>query len=102
VVWWFKLGFRAFIAALIAMAAFGVATGNSTMFLVAIAFLVLSAVGALVGPIDWSFHRVRWIDLVGWQPGALGISAKRSEAMAIEDMIAERARRLAELRRSSY
>jgi hypothetical protein len=98
-VWWLKFGFRAFIAALIAMAGFGMATGNSAMFMLAIAFLLLSALGALVGPIDWSFHRVRWIDLVGWQPpGLLGINVKRSEAMAIEDMIAERTRRLAELR----
>jgi hypothetical protein len=97
-VWWLKFSFRTFVAGLIAMAAFGMATDNSAMFMVAIAFLVLSALGALVGPTDWSFHRVRWIDLVGWEPGALGISVKRSEAMAIEDMIAERARRLEELR----
>jgi hypothetical protein len=99
-VYWLQLGFR--VSALIAMAAFGVAAGNRGIFLVALASLILSAIAAL-SPIDWSGRRVRWIDLVGWQPpGLLGINVKRSEAMAIEDMIAERSRLLAQLCEQSH
>ena len=54
----------------------------------------------------WSSETVRWIDHAGWFPGhgyvleysADWFAVKRSEAMAIEDMVAERMERLARLR----
>ncbi len=54
----------------------------------------------------WSSQSVRWIDHAGWFPGhgylvpywADWFAVKRSEAMAVEDMVAERMERLARLR----
>jgi len=91
--------------------------GLRVLALVAIAFIVWAAVIAsiglavamilflialvvLTGPrILFAEPERGWIDVVTWRPlGLLGPSVKRSEAMAVEDMIADRTRRLEELR----
>jgi hypothetical protein len=105
---WLKLGFGANVVALIAFAIWGVAVGNAGLVALTLALLVLCALAALLGPLTvspglaWSGRGARWIDVVGWQPpGMLGLSVKRSEAMAVEDMIAERRSRLAQLQHHS-
>lgn len=93
-----KLGFDAFVVGFVALALWGVFIGNAGLIVVALALLALCALVALVGPFSMSpcLRGARWIDVVGWAPpGLLGVSVKRSEAMAIEDMIAQRQRRLA-------
>lgn len=93
-----KLGFVGFVVGFIALALWGAFTGNAGLFVLAIAFLALCGIVALLGPFSVSpcLRGARWIDVVGWEPpGVLGLSVKRSEAMAVEDMIAERRRRLA-------
>ena len=98
-VWWLKTSFEAFIVALLGLAGFGAIVGNPELFLASTVVLALAGLAALIGPVDGRLRSVRWIDLVGWQPpGIYSISFERSEAMAIEDMIAERLDRLAELR----
>ena len=101
---WLKLGFGAFMVALLVLAVWGAVVGNAGLFAASIAFLLLCGLAALVGPLSvspglaWSGRGARWIDIVGWQPpGILGLSVKRSEAMAVEDMIADRRSRLAQL-----
>ena len=101
-VWWLKTSFKVFIVALLGLAGFGAIVGNSELFFASTVFLAIAGLAALIGPVDGRLRSVRWIDLVGWQPpGIYGISFERSEAMAIEDMIAERLDRLAELRERS-
>jgi hypothetical protein len=93
-----KLGFDAFVVGLVALGLWGAFIGNAGVVVVALALLALCALVALVGPFSMSpgLRGARWIDVVGWEPpGMLGVSVKRSEAMAVEDMIAERRRRLA-------
>jgi hypothetical protein len=93
-----KLGFDAFVVGLVALGLWGAFIGNAGLIVVALALLALCALVALVGPVSVSpgLRGARWIDVVGWEPpGMLGVSVKRSEAMAIEDMIAQRRRRLA-------
>ena len=93
-----KLGFDAFVVGFVALALWGVFIGNAGLIVVALALLALCALAALVGPFSMSpcLRGARWIDVVGWAPpGLLGVSVKRSEAMAVEDMIAQRRRRLA-------
>ena len=99
---WLKRGFGANVAALIAIAFWGGVAGKAGLVALALALLALSGLAALVGPaslgvgLAWSGRGARWIDVVGGRPlGILGLSVKRSEAMAIEDMIAQRRRRLA-------
>jgi hypothetical protein len=101
---WLKLGFGANVVALIGFAVLGVAIGNAGLVATTLALLVLCGLAALAGPVSvsaglaWSGRGARWIDVVGWQPpGILGLGVKRSEAMAVEDMIADRRRRLAQL-----
>jgi hypothetical protein len=102
---WLKVGFGANVAALIGFAAWGVIIGNAGLVVIALVLLMVCGLGVLVGPVSlgaglaWSGRRARWIDVVGWNPpGALGVSVGCSEAMAVEDMIADRRRRLAQLR----
>ena len=93
-----KLGFDAFVVGFIALALWGAFIGNAGLLALAIALLALCGIIALLGPFSVSpcLRGARWIDVVGWEPpGVLGLSVKRSEAMAVEDMIAERRRRLA-------
>ena len=93
-----KLGFDAFVVGFVALALWGAFIGNAGLLALAIALLVLCGIIALLGPFSVSpcLRGARWIDVVGWEPpGVLGLSVKRSEAMAVEDMIAERRRRLA-------
>ena len=93
-----KLGFVGFVVGSIALALWGAFTGNAGIFVLAIALLALCGTVALLGPFSVSpcLRGARWIDVVGWEPpGVLGLSVKRSEAMAVDDMIAERRRRLA-------
>jgi hypothetical protein len=71
---------------------------SATSFMV----LILSIIVALLA----DMRGTRWIDVVGWRPGFLGggeaaglvAVVRRSEAQAVEDMIAERKMRLASLR----
>jgi hypothetical protein len=91
--------------------------GLRVLALVAIAFIVWAAVIAsiglavamilfllalvvLTGPrILFAEPEPGWIDVVTWRPLVmLGPNPRRSEAMAVEDMIADRTRRLEELR----
>jgi hypothetical protein len=93
-----KLGFGAFVVGLVVLGLWGAFIGNAGLTVVALALLALCVLVALVGPFSVSpgLRGARWIDVVGWEPpGMLGVSVKRSEAMAIEDMIAQRRRRLA-------
>ena len=93
-----KLGFDAFVVGFVALALWGAFIGNAGLVVLALALLALCALVALVGPFSMSpgLRGARWIDVVGWAPpGMLGVSVKRSEAMAVEDMIAARRRRLA-------
>jgi len=46
------------------------------------------------------FSELRLIDWVGWRPGAIRWGVKRSEAEAVEEMVAERMERLARLKGS--
>jgi hypothetical protein len=91
--------------------------GLRVIALVAIAFILWAAVIAsvglavamilfllglvvLTGPrILFAEPEPGWIDVVSWrQLGMVGPNPKLSEAMAVEDMIADRTRRLEELR----
>jgi hypothetical protein len=102
---WLKLGFRVIAAALIALAIVSLIIGRYDLVAVATGFLLLIALGVGLGPrslgpgLPWARRQTRWIDIIGWRPpGVLGVGVKRSEAMAIEDMIADRQSRLARLR----
>jgi hypothetical protein len=98
---WLRRGFVFFAALLICLMAMGVVIGNlafaATM---ALPLLLIVAIG-LIGPrglTPW-LPGGRWIDAVGWKPpGYYGAAVQRSEAMAVEDMIADRTQRLAALR----
>jgi hypothetical protein len=98
---WLKRGFTFFVVLLIGLIALGVIIGNWA-FVAAMAALLLLPVGAaLMGPraLTPGLRDARWIDAVSWKPpGYLGAAVKRSEAMAVEDMIADRKERLAALR----
>jgi Flp pilus assembly protein TadB len=88
---WAKLLFFVFIAALIALVLWGVVIDNlelAAMSLLALIFCTLFR-------FNWRFKRIRWIDMVSHKWGGV----QRTEAKAIEDMIADRKARLAALRR---
>jgi hypothetical protein len=101
---WLKLGFGANVMALIAIGLWGVVTDRAGLVAISIGLLLLCGLAVLLGPrsvspgLAMSGRGVRWIDVVGWKPpGFFGVSVKRSEAMAVEDMIADRRNRLAQL-----
>jgi hypothetical protein len=100
-----KVGFGMIAIALIALAIAGVVIQRGGIIVSAMVGLLLIGIGVLAGPrsvmpsLAWNYERSwRWIDAVGWRPD--GPKVKRSEAMAIEDMIADRQRRLGQLRKS--
>jgi hypothetical protein len=93
-----QVGFRAL--ALVAIAFMGWAVILANIGLAVAMILFLLALVALIGPrILFADPEPGWIDVVSWKPiGMFGPNVKRSEAMAVEDMIAERTRRLEALR----
>jgi hypothetical protein len=93
-----QVGFRAL--ALVAIAFMGWAVILANIGLAVAMILFLLALVALIGPrILFADPEPGWIDVVSWKPiGMFGPDVKRSEAMAVEDMIAERTRRLEALR----
>jgi hypothetical protein len=98
---WLKRGFIFFAAVLICLMAVGVILGNLAFVVtMALPLLLIAAIG-LIGPrgLQPWLPGGRWIDAVGWKPiGYYGAAVQRSEAMAVESMIAERTQRLAALR----
>jgi len=93
-----QVGFRALALVALAFLVWAVVIANFGLAVVMILFLLGLVV--LIGPRMLFAHpETGWIDVVGWKPlGTFGPRVKRSEAMAIEDMIAERTRRLEALR----
>lgn len=93
-----QLGFRALALVAIAFMVWAVILANIGLAVAMILFLL--ALVALIGPrILFADPEPGWIDVVSWKPiGMFGPNVKRSEAMAVEDMIAERTRRLEALR----
>jgi hypothetical protein len=98
---WLERGFIFFAALLICLMAVGVVIGNlAFVATMALPLLLIVAIG-LIGPrgLQPWLPGGRWIDAVGWKPiGYYGAAVQRSEAMAVESMIAERTQRLAALR----
>ncbi|HZJ11222.1 MAG TPA: hypothetical protein VFD26_01035 [Methyloceanibacter sp.] len=85
------------IVALVGFIVAGIVTGNLAALVASTAFLMTAILSALVTL--YVFPKVRWIDLAGWSPeGIWGVSIWRTEAMAVEDMVAERVERLASLK----
>jgi hypothetical protein len=93
-----QLGFRALALVAIAFMVWAIILANIGLAVAMILFLL--ALVALIGPrILFADPEPGWIDVVSWKPiGMFGPNVKRSEAMAVEDMIAERTRRLEALR----
>jgi hypothetical protein len=93
-----QLGFRALALVAIAFMVWAVILANIGLAVAMILFLL--ALVALIGPrILFADPEPGWVDVVSWKPiGMFGPDVKRSEAMAVEDMIAERTRRLEALR----
>jgi len=93
-----QLGFRALALVAIAFMVWAIILANIGLAVAMILFLL--ALVALIGPrILFADPEPGWIDVVSWKPiGMFGPDVKRSEAMAVEDMIAERTRRLEALR----
>jgi hypothetical protein len=93
-----QVGFRALALVAIAFMVWAIILANIGLAVAMILFLL--ALVALIGPrILFANPEPGWIDVVSWKPiGMFGPDVKRSEAMAVEDMIAERTRRLEALR----
>jgi hypothetical protein len=93
-----QVGFRALALVAIAFMVWAIILANIGLAVAMILFLL--ALVALIGPrILFADPEPGWIDVVSWKPiGMFGPNVKRSEAMAVEDMIAERTRRLEALR----
>jgi hypothetical protein len=93
-----QVGFRALGLVAIAFLAGAVILANVGLAVAMILFLL--ALVVLIGPrMLFADPEPGWIDVVGWRPfGMLGPQPKQSEATAVEDMIAERTRRLEALR----
>ena len=93
-----QIGLRVLALVALAVLVWAVVVANIGLAVVMILFLL--GLLALIGPRMLFTHpEPGWIDVVGWNPfGIFGPGVKRSEAMAIEDMIAERTRRLEALR----
>jgi hypothetical protein len=93
-----QVGFRALALVAIAFMVWAIILANIGLAVAMILFLL--ALVALIGlRILFADPEPGWIDVVSWKPiGMFGPDVKRSEAMAVEDMIAERTRRLEALR----
>jgi hypothetical protein len=100
---WGFWGYVIVLTGLIGWAVIIVRNGNLAVALVIL--LIILVVGARIGPgalrpsLTSLDRKPRWIDAIGrGPPRSFGVGVKRSEATAIEDMIADRQRRLAALR----
>jgi hypothetical protein len=93
-----QVGFRALALVAIAFLVVAVILANIGLAVVMIVFLL--ALVLLAGRrMLFSDPEPGWIDVVGWKPlGTFAPRVAQSEAMAIEDMIAERTRDLEALR----
>jgi hypothetical protein len=93
-----QVGFR--VLGLVALAFLVLAVILANVGLAVTMILFLLGLVALIGPrMLFTDPEPGWIDVVGWKPlGTFGPHVERSEAMAVEDMIAERTRRLEALR----
>jgi hypothetical protein len=91
---WAKASLFLFMAALVALVLGGYVVGN--VALIGMSYLVL-ILSMAVATLRYIFG-TRWIDVVSWSPGPHAFAIKRTEAMAVEDMIADRKARLAALR----
>ena len=93
-----QMGLRALGVIAIGFLVCAVILANIGLAVMMILFLLGLVI--LIGPrMLFAVPEPGWIDVVGWKPfGMLGPQVKSSEAMAIEDMIAERTRRLEALR----
>jgi hypothetical protein len=93
-----QLGLRALALVAIALIVWAVVIANTGLAMAMALFLIGFVV--LVGPrILLGDPEPGWIDVISPRPlGMFGPAAKRSEAMAIEDMIADRTHRLEALR----
>lgn len=95
-----QFGFRALALVAIGFLVVAAILGNIGLAVAMILFLL--GLVLLIGPRMLFAHpEPGWIDVVSWnwnRFGMFGSQPKRSEAMAIEDMIAERTRRLEALR----
>jgi hypothetical protein len=95
-----QFGFRALALVALGFLILAVILRNIGLAVAMILFLL--GLVLLIGPrILFADPEPGWIDVVGWnwnRFGMFGPQSKRSEAMAIEDMIAERTRRLEALR----
>jgi hypothetical protein len=97
-----KIGFVLFVVALIALIIWAATIDNGALAAALFILLMIAAALAYLGPRSmspfWAFGgpEPRWIDVVSRWKGA-----NRSEAMAVEDMIADRKQRLAALRAST-
>jgi hypothetical protein len=95
-----QVGFR--VLALVAIAFLVLAVILANIGLAVTMLLFLLALVILIGPrMLFTKPEPGWIDVVSWNWNRFGMFGKqpdRSEAMAIEDVIAERTRRLEALR----
>jgi hypothetical protein len=93
-----QVGLRVLALVAIAFVVWAAVIANIGLAVAMILFLLTLVV--LIGPrILFAEPEPGWIDVVSWRPlGMFGPGVKRSEAMAVEDMIAERTRRLEALR----
>ena len=85
---WLKQGFFVLITALIALVLWGLVIGNLKLAAMSLLILISFAVW-------WRLNTRRLIDIVSYPPR---LYVQRTEARAIEDMIADRKARLAALR----
>jgi hypothetical protein len=98
-----RFGFYGFIIIIIVLIGWAaVVVGNGDLAGALVIPIIILVIAASLGPralrpgLMFLDRKPRWIDVVGWKPpGVVGVSVKRTEAMAIEDMIADRQRRLA-------
>jgi hypothetical protein len=97
-----QFGFRALALVAIGFLVLAAILGNIGLAVAMILFLL--GLVLLIGPRMLFAHpEPGWIDVVSWRPfGMFGPDVKRGEAMAIEDMIADRTRRLEALRRATF
>ncbi len=88
-----KMRLHVFVATLVALIVAGVATGNGAALFVPTMLLVMT------GGLAYACRHWRWIDLTTWTTlGILSVGIKRTEAEAVEDLVAERVARLARLK----
>jgi hypothetical protein len=88
-----KVTFYVFLGLLVVLIAAAAVMGKIAPLVATVFALVVTCITA------YAASNQRWIDRAMWVPwGILVIGMKRTEAMAVEDMVAERMARLAELK----